>query len=240
MNRPAVMIGLVVALSAASARAQGADGARWWSHVEALANDGLEGRDTGSKGHRQAAEYVAREFAKAGLKPAGTEGFLQPVKFRSKTIDESHSRLALVGPSGEVPLALGPDAIISLRIDPAPRISADLVFAGFGLANAEAGHDDFSGLDVKGKVVVYLAGAPTTIAGPLAAHMQSAGERGDLLRKLGAVGAVVIQNPKNVDIPWERSSLARFMPSMSLADPAMDDNRGLSIGIGVNPSEALR
>jgi Zn-dependent M28 family amino/carboxypeptidase len=41
-----------------------------------------------------------------------------------------------------------------------------------------------------------------------------------------------------MEIPWERSSLARFMPSMSLADPAMDDNRGLSIGIGFNPASA--
>ena len=241
MNLRLIGIGLLLGV-AGWTPARGADkpdGARWWSHVEALANDGLEGRDTGSEGHRKAAEYVAAEFAKAGLKPAGTEGYLQPVKFRSKAIDESKSRLALVGKDGvETPVALGPDAIISLRIDPAPHVAADLVFVGHGLANAEAGHDDFSGLDVRGKIVVYLTGAPTSIAGPLAAHMQSAGERGDLLRKLGVVGAVVIANPKNMDIPWERSSLARFMPSMSLADPAMDDNRGLSLGVGFNPARA--
>ncbi len=203
-----------------------------------LADDKLEGRDTGSEGHRKAAEYVASEFAKAGLKPAGLDGFIQPVKFRSKEIDESKTRLSLVGTKGEEPLVLGPDAIVSLRVDPAPHVEADLVFVGFGLANAEAGHDDFSGLDVRGKVVVLLSGAPASIPGPLADHMQSAGERGDLLRKLGVIGVVAIQNPKNMDIPWERSSLARFMPSMSLADPAMDDNRGLSIGVGINPARA--
>jgi Zn-dependent M28 family amino/carboxypeptidase len=231
-------IGLLVGLTAVPRDARASDGSRWWSHVEVLADDKLEGRDTGSEGHRKAAEYVAREFAKAGLKPAGLDGYIQPVKFRSKEIDEAHTRLSLVGKDGEQPLTLGPDAIVSLRIDPAPYVEADLVFVGHGLANAEAGHDDFSGLDVRGKVVVYLSGAPPTIAGPLAAHMQSAGERGDLLRKLGVVGTVVIQNPKNMDIPWERSSLARFMPSMSLADPALDDNRGLSIGIGINPAKA--
>jgi Zn-dependent M28 family amino/carboxypeptidase len=231
-------IGLIVGLTAVPRDARASDGSRWWSHVEVLADDKLEGRDTGSEGHRKAAEYVAREFAKAGLKPAGLDGYIQPVKFRSKEIDEAHTRLSLVGKDGEQPLTLGPDAIVSLRIDPAPYVEADLVFVGHGLANAEAGHDDFSGLDVRGKVVVYLSGAPPTIAGPLAAHMQSAGERGDLLRKLGVVGTVVIQNPKNMDIPWERSSLARFMPSMSLADPALDDNRGLSIGIGINPAKA--
>ena len=235
-------LGLLAGLAILGTRGfgkEGSDGARWWSHVEALAGDDLEGRDTGSAGHRKAAEYVAREFARAGLQPAGTEGFFQPVKFRSKEIDEANTRVELVGEDGRAELfALGPDAIVSLRVDPAPSVDAAMVFAGFGLANAEAKHDDFAGLDVKGKVVVYLAGAPSTIAGPLAAHMQSAGERGDLLRRLGAIGTVVIQNPKNMDIPWERSSLARFMPSMSLADPAMDDNRGLFIGLGLNPAKA--
>ena len=214
------------------------DGSRWWSHVAFLADDKLEGRDTGSLGHRKAAEYVAAEFAKLGLQPAGTAGFLQPVKFKSKEIDEAHSSLALVGKNGQEPLTLGPDAIISLRVDPAATVDADLVFAGFGLANSEANHEDFKDLDVRGKVVVILAGAPASIPGPLAAHMQSAGERGDLLRRVGAIGIVVITNPKNMDIPWERSSLARFMPAMNLAEPGMDDNRGISIGVSVNPASA--
>jgi hypothetical protein len=117
---------------------------------------------------------VAREFEKAGLKPAGTNGYLQPVKFKSKEIDESHSKLTLIGKDGETPLELGPDAIISLRVDPAPSVEADLVFAGYGLTIPEAGYDDFQGLDVRGKLVVILSGAPSTIPGPLAAHMQSA------------------------------------------------------------------
>ena len=69
---------------------------RWWSHVEALANDGMEGRNTGSPGHKRAAEYVAAHFKKAGLEPAGTDGFFQPVKFKTRTIDEAESSLALV------------------------------------------------------------------------------------------------------------------------------------------------
>jgi Zn-dependent M28 family amino/carboxypeptidase len=232
-------VALTIAAISPLARGQAdSDGSRWWSHVAYLADDKLEGRDTGSPGHRKAAEYVAREFEKLGLQPGGTAGYLQPVMFRSKEIDEIHSKLTLIGKSGEIPVELGTEAIISLRVDPVPSVEAELVFVGFGLANAEAKYDDFEGLDVTGKVVVYLAGAPASIAGPLAAHMQSAGERGDLLRKLGAIGTIVIQNPKNMDIPWERSSLARFMPSMSLADPLMNDTRGLSIGIGFNPAKA--
>ncbi len=231
-------LGVAILLSSLAFIARAADGDRWLAHVATLADDKLEGRETGSPGHRKAAEYVAAEFAKAGLKPAGTDGFLQPVSFKSKTIDEAHSSLTLIENGHEHSLKLGDDAVISLRVDPAPEVEADLVFAGYGLAHPEANHDDFKGLDVRGKLVVVLSGAPTSIPGPLAAHMQSSGERGELFRKLGAAGVVTIQNPKNMDIPWARSSLARLMPSMTLSDPTMDDMRGLKLAVGINPAKA--
>src|SRR5436305_6473808 len=113
--RTALAFAALTAVSFA-ARASGApDGRRWWSHVLVLADDKLEGRDTGSAGHRKAASYVADEFARLGLKPAGTVGYFQPVKLTSRTLDERRSRLALVLPGGEEPLTLGEDAIISLR-----------------------------------------------------------------------------------------------------------------------------
>lgn len=233
---------LLLAALASPALCAGAErvsnGERWWSHVVFLADDGLEGRDTGSAGHRKAAEYVAREFAKAGLKPAGSDGYLQPVKLKTKEIDESHSSLTLVRKAGAESLTLGEDANISLRVDPAPAVDSELVFVGHGLTIPEANHDDFQGLDVRGKVVVFLSGAPPTIPGPLAAHMQSAGERAVVLERAGAIGIVAIQNPNNMDIPWERATLARFAKSMSLADPALDETRGLKIAVAVNPAHA--
>ena len=65
-----------------------ADEARWWSHVEALANDGMEGRNTGSPAHKRAAEYVAGAFQEVGLEPAGIGGYIQPVAFKTRKIDE--------------------------------------------------------------------------------------------------------------------------------------------------------
>ncbi len=110
------VLALIPAGIAVSAWARGeADGERWWSHVLALADDRLEGRGTGSPGHRKAAEYVAREFAQAGLEPAGTEGFLQPVKLIARELDETRSSLTLVKDSGgEETLELGRDAIDQL------------------------------------------------------------------------------------------------------------------------------
>jgi hypothetical protein len=214
------------------------DGRRWWSHVVFLADDSLEGRDTGSPGHRKAAEYVAGQFEKLGLRPAGTDGFVQPVALKTRTLDEDHSRLALVRDGREEPLTLGEDALISLRVDPDASLEAPLVFAGYGLAIPEVGHDDFKDLDAKGKIVVCLRGAPPGVPGPLASHAQSDGERSEALRRAGAIGLIITQDPKLMDIPWERLKLSRFFPAMALADPALDDTRGLKLGVMFNPAHA--
>src|SRR4051812_1867559 len=62
------------------------DGERWWSHVKYLADDRMQGRETGSSGYMDAARYVAAEFERAGLAQAGTEAYFQPVKFRSRRV----------------------------------------------------------------------------------------------------------------------------------------------------------
>jgi Zn-dependent M28 family amino/carboxypeptidase len=59
-----------------------------------------------------------------------------------------------------------------------------------------------------------------------------------MLERAGAVGIVTIQSPKQADIPWSRSSLARFQEQMSLADPALVDMRSLKIAVTINPAHA--
>ncbi len=241
MNPPArvVLTVALILLALPSARADDSpDARRWWSHVLFLADDKLEGRATGSEGHRTATAYVAAEFERIGLKPAGTAGFFQTVKLRSRELDESHSSLSLIKQTGTEPLILGEDAIISSRVDPAPTLDAEMVFVGYGLTIKEPNHDDFKDLDVRGKVVVYLNGAPPAIPGPLAAHMQSSLERAAVWKRVGAIGAAAIPNPKNMDIPWDRMAVGRSIPSMTFTDPAMDEDFGQKIAFTINPARA--
>ena len=215
-----------------------AEGKRWWSHIEYLASDDLKGRDTGSEGHLKAARYVAGEFERSGLKPAGTSGYFQPVKFDVKQIVEDESSLALVRDEKAEPLVLGDDANFSLRGDIQESTEAPAVFAGYGFGVPEKSYDDLAGLDVKGKIVVYLAGGPKSIPGPLKSHYQSGAERWKYLKAAGAIGVANIPNPKSMDIPWSRMRLARLMPSMSLADPSFDETAGLRLALVINPERA--
>src|ERR1700741_2417160 len=77
---------------------------RWWSHVQALANDGLEGRDTGSEGYKKAERYVAAQFERAGLKAAGEGGYFQSVPLHVVRLRTDQSEISLVRKDGVTPL----------------------------------------------------------------------------------------------------------------------------------------
>src|SRR6266581_2304632 len=245
--RRVFVIGLAVMMAAALAagsislrgRSRGPRRAsQWWEHVKALANDGMEGRNTGSPAHQRAADYVAAQFKKADLEPAGTRGYVQPVAFRTRRLIEGQSSLVLLRNGNSEPLTLGEDANISMRVDPAPAIEAPLVFIGCGLDIPELGIHDFAGLNLKGAVVVYIAATPKSLPGPLQAHFGSASERWKMYRAAGAIGTINIANPKSMDIPWERSTLARLQPAMALADPSLQDAPGQQLAVTMNPAHA--
>ncbi|HYM10673.1 MAG TPA: peptidase M28, partial [Bryobacterales bacterium] len=132
----------------------GDDGRRWWAYVQYLADDKLEGRNTGSPGYRRAAEYVAGELERDGLAPAGVEGYFQPVKFRSRRILEAQSSLLLLHNGETESLVLGEHANIGMRTEPPESLDAPIVFAGYGLSVPELHYDDLAGLDLRGKLVM--------------------------------------------------------------------------------------
>jgi Zn-dependent M28 family amino/carboxypeptidase len=222
-------------LSSAVLSAQ-APAAKWWDHIAYLAADRMKGRETGSPEHREAAEYIAKHFKEAGLQPGGTDGYFQPVRFRARRIVEEKSSLTLVRDGKTTPVVLGDEATFSMRIEPAPRVDAPLVFLGYGLQVPESKHDDLAGMDVKGKVALIMTGGPSSVPGPLLAHYSNT--RWSYLKAAGAIGVVSIQNPKGQDIPWDRSKLSRFLPSMAIADPSLDDTLGQQLAVTVNADRA--
>jgi Zn-dependent M28 family amino/carboxypeptidase len=215
------------------------DGKSWWDHVKVLADDSMEGRETGSLGLRKAEAYVVEQLKRAGLEPAGTDGFYQNIKFVQRQINEndSYAFLSLNGQAS--PVTLGDDAYFSTRVEGSDdEINAPMAFAGNGLQVPESSVDELADLDLKGKVVVYLAGSPSVVPGSLAAHYGGLGQRWKRYANRGAVGMIVIPNPASMDIPWSRMSLNRAHPSMDLADPEFNEVAGLKVALVFNPASA--
>ena len=151
---------------------------------------------------------------------------MQPVQFTRRRIVEAQSQVALVRDGKEDVLRFGDDVTISLRAELTPTVDAPLVFAGYGLSAPDAGHDDLAGLDLKGKVAVFITGTPASITGAPAAHYQNWAVRWPSLKAAGAIGAISIPNPKIMEQPWERTAPSRLNPVMTLVDPALQRSRG--------------
>ncbi|WP_419722921.1 M28 family metallopeptidase [Sphingobium aquiterrae] len=206
----------------AAGKDEAARGATWWAHVATLADDRLEGRLTGSPGYLKAADYVIAQLKALGLQPAGVDGYLQPVGFVEQRIDAAASKAALTTAEGATALSAPADIIFSGGGGPAPAsIDAPMVFVGYGLHIPEAGHDDFAGVDLKGKIAVFISGGPANIAGALKSHARS--ERGKVLASMGAVGAIALTTAKQIEIPWSRRMLLASQPAMYLADASLRD-----------------
>lgn len=161
-----------------------------------LADDLLEGRGTGARGHVIAAHYVASRFEGMGLEPAGENGsFFQEVPIRSMTLKEQQSSGSLTLQGKSTTLKLREDFLLSP--DPGREqveVDAPVVFAGYGITAPSQGYDDYKGLDVKGKIVALLFGAPNF---PVAvkAHYSASWLKRQNAAAHGAVGYLLVYDP---------------------------------------------
>jgi hypothetical protein len=229
---------VLTGLGLAPAHPAHAQAERWWADVKALAHDSMAGRETGSAAHKQAAEFVAATFRDAGLKPAGTQGFIQPVPFVVRSLDESQSSVTLVRNGKAEKLVLGQDASFVLRAPLAPSVEASVVFAGYGLNLPEYGHDDLRGLDVQGKVVAYMAGSPKDVPGPVLSHARN--QAWPAFRAAGAVGMITFSAVHGGDTAFIRAARNRLAPQMALAEAGLDVQNGNKLSLQVNAARAER
>ena len=226
-----------------------ADGARWWAHIQYLADDKLEGRNTGSEGYRKAVDYVAGEFERFGLKPGGTDGYLQNVKFETRQLAEKDSSLELLREGKADPVKLGEEANLTARGDSPANIEAGMVFVGTGLHIPEAKYDDLAGLDLKGKIAVYVSsGGPKDIAGNLKSHYSSGVERWNAFRQAGAIGTATIAGigpgpnggAGGAGAGGGRAGGPRTdpPPSIMLADAELQETAGMKIALTITRAGA--
>jgi len=162
------------------------------SHVEFLADDRLEGRDTGSRGHEIAAQYVASRFREMGLEPGGSAGsWFQQVPLRRATTVQSSPVITLTLNGQRQTLAWARDVALRPSLTERHRaIDAPLVFVGYGLDEPPLGLDDYRGLDTKGAIVVSLAGTPRALPSEVAAHLSSA--KTETAAAHGAIGLIEV------------------------------------------------
>lgn len=188
------------------------------AHLGFLADDLLEGRETGSRGYDIAARYVASQFLQYGVKPKGDkDGYLQHVPLRATRLVQESPVVELRSARGTETLAYLEDyAVSGSLLEDQSGVTAPLVFVGYGIRADRLRHDDYGNIDVKGKIVVVLSGKPGSFPTEEGAHFASGDHKRGLAAQHGAVGIVTLQTPvAEKAAPFSRNKDYRFIPSMS-------------------------
>ena len=180
---------------------------RMRADMEVLAADSMRGREAGTEEYLRAATFVAKQFREIGLQPLGDKGtFLQNVEFLETRLVPVSGALTLRTQGRGLTFAFGKDFIVTGSYGDADEtVTAPLVFAGYGIRAPERNYDDFSGIDVRGKILVVFTGAPPEFGTSERAFYSSATEKFQLARELGAVGVISVQTPVDRKrTPWQR------------------------------------
>ncbi len=184
------------------------------NHIFFLASDYLNGRVGPSAEYEIAAQYVASQFAAAGLEPAitaddGTKSYMQGVPF-TKTTYAGDLGWNIIKDGTETALMIKEDFKILLG----NKLSYDkleLVWAGFAIEEPGYDWDDFSGLDVEGKMIICISGAPLKNGKPVLPadiHAKYTGQAGvqnkamPMLNK-GAAGIIIADIDGSSDLPYD-------------------------------------
>ncbi len=211
-RRLSVLLGLLAALAVLGAAqadvrrgTAGIHSGRIWAHIFVLASEQFEGRGSGSAGNEAAAHYIAERFAEYGLKPIGTSryhdlqapmdgsGYFQPFRVYVGAEAGKTNRLEVQANGKRITLRLRED-FMPETVATTGAAKGELVFVGYGIQSSLAGHEDYTGVDVKGKVVIALEGTPPVTEGPnLLRAYQPARVKARTAKEQGAAALILVQ-----------------------------------------------
>lgn len=176
------------------------------AHIAFLADDLLEGRGTGQRGGALAVRYLETQLQALGARPAFGPSYRQPVDMVGLRTRHETSVLEVHGPGGK-PWRLAPGLEVSCAAGvPEERLdlAADLVFIGYGIR--EGARNDFKDADLRGKVLVALAGpAPEGRSGSCEPRQQAGrwNVKFAQARTAGAAGLLIIHRAPDAGYGWE-------------------------------------
>jgi hypothetical protein len=201
------------------------------AHIRFLADSLLQGRAPGTPGYDIAARYVATELEGMGLHPAVADSWYQPVPFEKAVTDEAASSLTLTVNGKQQKLVDAKDYILSTWFaSPAAKagkaesdVSAPLVFVGFGVTAPDQKYDDYAGVDVHGKIVVVLSGAPSSFPSTERAYYSDSTIKSKNAVARGAIGDLAIMLPED----WKREPWDWLVPQVQMGEMHWLDKSGV-------------
>ncbi len=166
-------------------------------HLTFISSDSLQGRTFGTMvpGLDIAADYIRANAKETGLSP-GVHDYFQTVPIVSLQPDIENTYLEITDTEGN--LVHKTDSVIGLPTGTGINISnAGVVFAGFGWIDEKTGYNDFEGVDVRGKVVMFASGSPESFQNKELPRWNNSMETAKIEKAMeaGAIGVILINSP---------------------------------------------
>ncbi len=239
-----VVLGLAALAGARAESKNEAAEARMRRDITFIASDECEGRGVTTRGIEKAAAYIVEQFKVAGLKPGGVEGtYFQPFPIRGGVRLEQPNEVVLHGPQGQaIRLKQGEQFQVSGLSGPG-KVTAPVVFAGYGATAKGIGYDDFAGVDVAGKVVILVRKTPRPDSRYAPFDGSSAAYHAGLVNKFAnaeahKAAAVVLVNDRDtasredrlLDFSYATSEGANKVPAIHVRRAVVDEMLRSSTG----------
>jgi Zn-dependent M28 family amino/carboxypeptidase len=206
--------------------AQAVDGRVLRAHLEFLADDALEGRRPGTRGGELAAKYIAAQFERLGLEPAGDSGtYFHRVPIITLT-PEPVVKIAGADAPDATELSYRTDYVLwSMRNEPVTSVKGDLVFVGYGIVAPEYQWNDYAGVDIKNKVAVVLVNDPglkdsTIFRGPILTYYGRWTYKIEEAQRQGAAGILLVHTTESATYPWTTVQSSWTGPQVRIEEPA--------------------
>jgi Peptidase family M28/PA domain len=201
------------------------------AHMRFLSDNLLQGRAPGTAGYDIAARYVATELEGMGLHPAVSDGWYQPVPLAKAVTDANASSLELTVNGKKLKVADAKDYVLSTwfaspakgNVKAESDVSAPVVFVGFGVTAPDQNYDDYAGVDVRGKIVLGLFGAPATFPSTERAYYSDGIVKAKNAVAHGAIGALSIMVPED----WKRYPWDWIVPQIQMGEMHWLDKGGI-------------
>lgn len=227
---------------------------RMRADVKYLASDLLQGRGVGSRGEELTTDYIAGQFQKAGLKPAGENGtYFQKVPLVIVKSGPDMTMQMVKG--GETTMLKLDDEFVGVSYSQQSEdFSEEAIFVGHGISAPEFGWDDYKDIDVRGKVVILFTNEPPSedpkfFGGKTLTYYGRWTYKFEEATRRGAKAALIIHTPESAGYPYsvvrtvKEAQLQRDPQSPALAFAGWLSTRGgekVLASVGLTVTDALK
>jgi len=218
-------------LAAADAAAKTIHPEQIRAHIRFLSDSLLQGRAPGTPGYDVAAHYVATQLEGLGLQPGMKGAWFQPVPLQKAVVAASRSSLVLAANGKERKLEDAKDYVLnawfasSATKDAASAesdVSAPVVFVGFGVTAPDQNYDDYAGIDVRGKIIAEIYGAPSRFPSTERAYYSDGIVKSRNAVAHGAIGIISVMLPED----WKRYPWDWLVPQIQVGEMHWLDKNG--------------